>query len=285
MSPTLGERIIAWAAGDAAIQLLVLIGSRTRAAESPVGADVHADWDFQIATSEPGRFADGAWLAALGLPPLAYVLRPGRLGSALKASAVTANGELDLVVIPVEPLRGLVRLVLARQQAGNAQAMQALTDLSAVVAGGYRVLKGGDEFAAFYEHVAREVPPARLDDAAVRQVAEAFVCDYVFTCRKLARGELVAGRRWLHLHLVEANLRLGHELRLRRGQASFPDARRIERLDPENARAQELPGGSTVDELRQAVDQTADNHRRLVAALLGASWQWPDLGALGLGAE
>lgn len=285
MSPSLGERIMAWGAGDPAIQLLVLIGSRTREGETLASADAHSDWDFQVATSDPGRFAQGAWLAAIGLNPLAYVLRTGRLGSALKASAVTEMGELDLVVIPVEPLRGLVRLVQSRQQAGNGPAMQALTDLSAVVAGGYRLLKGGEEFSAFYEYVGREIPPARLDDAAVSQAAEAFVCDYVFTCRKIARGELIAAQRWLHQQLVEANFRLRHELRLRQGHPSFPDARRIERLDPAGARALAIPGGAGASDLRGATEQAAENHRRLVAALIGTAWQWPDLSRLGLRAE
>lgn len=285
MSPSLGERIIAWAAGDPAIQLLVLIGSRTRESDTPASADAHSDWDFQVATSDPGRFTQGAWLTAIGLKPLAYVLRTGRLGSALKASAVTEMGELDLVVIPVEPLRGLVRLVEGRQHAGNAQAMQALTDLSAVVAGGCRLLKGGEEFGAFYEYVKREIPPARLDDAAVRQAAEAFVCDYVFTCRKIARGELIAARRWLHQHLLEANFRLGHELRLRQGHLSFPDARRIEGLDPAGAAALAIPGGAAAADLGVATEQAAENHRRLVAALIGTAWQWPELGRLGLRAE
>lgn len=285
MSLSLGERITAWAAGDPAIQLLVMIGSRTRGAEAVSGADQHSDWDFQVATSDPGRFTSGAWLDALGLPPKAYVLRSGRLGSALKASAITAIGELDVVVIPVEPLRGLVRLVQSRQQAGNTQATQALTDLSAVVAGGYRVLKGGDEFGAFYAYVEREVSPARLDDTAVCQIAEAFVCDYVFTCRKLARGELLATQRWLHHHLVEANFRLAHELRLRRGQPSFPDARRIERLDPEAARVLMLPGGPGASDLAIALEQVAQNHRRLVEALVGGAWRWPDLSDLRLRAE
>ena len=204
-APSPGELIATWAAADPAIALCVLIGSQARAGDAATGPDAGSDWDFQLATAEPGRFADGAWLAALGLPPLAYALRPGRLGSALKATAVTARGELDVVVLPAEPLRGLARVVGAGGLPADPAARQALTDLSAVLAGGYRILKGEAEFGPFYAQVAGAVPPARLDDAGVRALAEGWVCDYVALRRRLARGELLAARRALHHQMAEGN--------------------------------------------------------------------------------
>ena len=77
-----------------------------------------------------------------------------------------------------------------------------------------------------------EVPDPRLDDAAVRNLAACFRCDQRWLERKLARRELVAAQRMLHLGLVEANLRLLHELRLRRKERSFPEGRRLERIAP-----------------------------------------------------
>ena len=280
-----GDLIPAWAAADPAIALCVLIGSQARAGDAATGPDAGSDWDFQLATAAPERFADGAWLAALGLPPLAYALRPGRLGSALKATAVTARGELDLVVLPAEPLRGLARLVAAGGLPAEAAARQALTDLAAVLAGGYRILKGAAEFGPFYARVAGAIPLARLDDAAVRALAEGWICDYVALRRRLARGELLAARRALHHQLAEGNARLLHELRLRQGQPSFPDVRRLERLDAAAAARLALPDAPDAAGLRAATRAAARTCRGLVRELLGTSWLWPDLGPLGLGGE
>lgn len=274
---TLGARIQAWAEREPTVQLCVLIGSRVRDPAAPTGADAHSDWDFQIATSHPQQFEDSSWLAALGMQPLAYALRPGRLGSALKASAVTVHGELDLVVIPVNPLREVARLLSGGARVVDPTVRQALIDLSAVLAGGYRFLKGAGEFADFYARVVREVPPARLDNSAVCRLAEVFVCDYVITCRRIDRGEWLAAQRWLHHQLAETNFRLLHELRLRGGRASFPDARWLEDLDEsrlEAVRVAALPEGAG---LRRAVEQAAETLRTLVVQLVGESWRWPDL--------
>jgi hypothetical protein len=278
MPATPGALIAAWAAADPALALCVLIGSQTRAGDAATGPDAGSDWDFQLATSTPERFADGAWLAALGLSPLAYALRPGRLGSALKATAVTARGEIDLVILPTEPLRGLARLVVGGARPPEPAARQALTDLAAVLAGGYRILKGEAEFGAFYARVAGAIPPARLDDAEVRRLAEGFVCDYVALRRRLARGELLAARRALHHQLAEGNARLLHELRLRRGLPSFPDVRRLERLDPAAAARLALPDTADAAGLHAGVLTAAQTCRDLLQELLGTAWRWPDLG-------
>ena len=280
-----GTLIPAWAAADPGIALCVLIGSHARAGDAATGPDAGSDWDFQLATAAPERFADGAWLAALGLPPLAYALRPGRLGSALKATAVTARGELDLVILPAEPLRGLARQVVAGGLPPEPAARQALTDLAAVLAGGYRILKGEAEFGPFYARVAAAIPPARLDDAAVRALAEGWICDYVALRRRLERGELLAARRALYLQLAEGNARLLHELRLRQGRPSFPDVRRLERLDAAAAARLALPEVADAAGLRLAARSAARTCRGLLRDLLGAGWRWPDLAPLGLGGE
>jgi hypothetical protein len=111
------------------------------------------------------------------------------------------------------------------------------------------------------------------------------VCDYVSTHRKLQRGELLAAQRWLHHQLAEANFRLAHELRLRRGQTSFPDARRIERLSNVALEDVTVSAYPKAADLRKAVEAAANGHRRLMTALLGDKWRWPDLKCLDLGAE
>lgn len=283
MDRNLGEIVVEWANSAPDVVMLVLIGSRVRPCGTVAAADGGSDWDFQIATTEPARFATADWLGPLGLKPLAYVLRPGRLGSSLKASAVTTTGELDLVVLPAEGLRELA----GRDGAGlpGGKDGPALRDLAAVLGGGYRMIKGEAEFGAFFRRVAGESRPLRLTDEDVVQLADAFCCDYVSTRRKIDRGELLAAERWLHLQLRETNFRLLHELRLRQGQISFPDGRRLEILaDPV---LQDWVAGTGTGEkgLRAAVENAANVHRKLVSALLGGAERWPDVTRLGLRTE
>lgn len=277
MKVSLGEKLISWAEAEAAVEMIALIGSRTRATGQAAAADSHSDWDFQLITSRPELFADRAWTGALGETLLAYVARPGRLGSARKVTALFSTGEVDLVVLPAAQVRAVHDLVRAGQHAANPPVMQGLTDLAAVLQGGYRILKGDGVYGEFYRFVAAKIPPPRLSDADVRNLADGFVCDYVSTRHKIERGEFLAAQRWLHHQLAEVNFQLLHELRQRMGQASFPDARRLESL------AAGQVGGVTVDAapnaaaLGAAVEKSAATCRRLMRELVGEAWQWPEL--------
>ena len=91
----------------------------------------------------------------------------------------------------VDGLRGVAQFVKAGKHSTNAQVSNAVSDLSAVLQGGYRIIIGAEEFAEFYEVVARLIPPPRLSDDEVRQLAEGFVCDYVSTCRKIDRESIL----------------------------------------------------------------------------------------------
>jgi hypothetical protein len=275
----LGTKLIRWAEAEPSIEAVALIGSRARGADDFAAADAHSDWDFQVVTSRPELFADASWLTALGLPPLAYAERLGRLGTTRKVSALFAEGELDWVVLTGTEVRRAMDLLKGGELASVPAVYQAVTDLSTVLQGGYRVLKGGREYIEFYDRVATSVPPARLSDVAVRQLAEGFACDYVSTLRKVERGELVAAQRWLHHHLVETNLRLLHELRQREGRVSYPDARRLETLADERATAVAVQGLLESASMRRAIEQSAATCRDLIRSLVGDSWSWPPLPA------
>ena len=280
-------RFAAWARHDPRIVAAIRIGSRVRGQGTPTGADEGSDYDFQVVTTVPEAFASARQLEEGGVGrPLAYVLRPGRFGSARKVSAVFADGELDVVPIPLGQAEWLHGQLALPEGPRAPRAAAALQDLAAVIAGGYEIFKGAERFGEVYARVRATVPPPRLTDDDVRECAEAFVCDYVSTCRKLARGELLATQRWLHHHLAETNFRLLHELQLRRGQTSFPDARRVERLveQPWPARVG-VDAALTVESLRAAGGEAAETCRLLVRELVGETWAWPDLAPLGLGGE
>ena len=270
-----GPAVIRWAEHESSVRALVLIGSRVHAGKpSAVAADEFSDWDFQVITSRPQHFNSGAWLQTAGLgEPLAYVARPGRLGAATKVSAVLRDGELDLVVIPVSRLRW-ARLLLGLGWATHVPAVrQAFGGLATVLRDGHRFVKGDAEWGAFFQRVLAEFPPPRLDNAAVRALAEGFVCDYVSTQHKIERGEFLAAQRWLHHQLAEVNFQLLHELRQRRGEPSLPDVRRMERfaIDTRGIEVRAMP---TTEGLRAATEKTATTLRELMTALV-PEWRWP----------
>jgi hypothetical protein len=271
---SLGARVQRWADGESAVAALVLIGSRARTAGDPLAADAFSDWDFQVVTSQPARFNSRAWLLAAGLDePLAYVTRPGRLGTATKVSAVLRDGELDVVVLPASRLRlakWFLRLGLATRVP---TVRHGLGGLATVLRGGYKIVIGEREWGAFFRRVATEIPLPRLNNAAVRALAEGFVCDFVSTRQKIARGELLAAQRWLHLQLAEANFQLLHELRQRRGEPTLPDVRRVEQL-PVDSRGIVVSAIPSAEGLQAAIEKSAETLRELMVALV-PDWRWP----------
>lgn len=272
------DSLAKWAGQATAVKAVVLIGSRVRPADDTHWqSDDQSDWDFQIITSQPEIFTRPAWTVGLGAgSPLAYVERMGVLGSSRKVSAVFPAMEMDLVVLPagrMQMARMAMSLGLHRQSAGL---RRALGDLAVVVRPGYLFLKGAADWEPFYRKVVAEVADPRLRNTDLLRLANGFVCDYVWFQRKLARGELIAARRMLHRGLAEVNLQLAHELKLRRGERSFPDGRRVERTHTSaDLAGLAVAGDGSVEALRVAAGQCAATLNRLMAGLAGADWQWP----------
>ena len=275
--PKSSDLFVQWAQHDPTIGAVVLIGSQARATDAPEAANAYSDWDFQIVTRRPERFAESGWIRTAGLPePAAYVLRLGRLGHGGKVTVVFPEMALDLVLIPALQL-GLAKWLLRFGLISRSpRALAALGDLALVLRPGYRLLKGEAKWGKFFERVATQIPPTRLDDEAIVAIAAGFVCDYVSTRQKIARGELLAAQRWLHHHLAEANFQLLHELRQRAGEKSYHDARRIEQVVDERwRRAVTVAAQPERESLRAAVELSAQTCRELMNALVGPKWRWP----------
>jgi hypothetical protein len=273
----LGIAFERWANNEPAIKALVLFGSRARASGSVDGANAGSDWDFQVITRQPSRFENAGWVSAAGISePIAYALRPRRVGSGVKVSAVFAEGELELVSTPAIQFSLAKWLWRFGLLARNRRAMTALGDLASLLRPGYRVVKGEAGWGRFFAHVATSIPPTRLDDEAIVGIAARFVCDYLSAKQKIDRGELLAAQRWLHHYLAEANFNLLHELRERRDEKSYHVARRIEQVVGERwRRAVTVAALPEPDSLRAAVEVSAQTCRELVAALIGERWHWP----------
>jgi hypothetical protein len=269
-------RFVAWARREPSITALVLIGSQTRASGA-AAADRFSDWDFQVATSRPELFAERNWTRSAGLPdPIVQAVRAGRLGRAAKATVIFPGGDLDLVLMPAGRLR-LAKWAMQLGLGARLARSPALRDLALVLGHGHRVEKGGAGWEDFFRRVASEIPPTRLEDHEVANLAEGFAADYLSTWQKIERGELLAAQRWLHVQLAETNFRLMHELRRRRGAPSYPDARRVETLYEDAAR--EAVAVSVAPEsasLARAVEHSAQSCRDTVTALIGTAWRWPE---------
>ena len=278
--PTLAARVATWAARSPEVAAVVLIGSRAREAGDPIaGVDGHSDWDFHVITSRPARFADRAWTTILEEgEPLVYAIRDGIVGKVKRVTVVFRDEEADFVVLPAAKMR-LARLAVACGLHRRSRRLaRFLGDLAIIARPGYRFLHGSAGWELFYRRVIAEVADPRLDDAEALRRADLFAADYVVVRRTLARGELLAAQRVLHRSLAEINFQLLHEVKLRRGERSFPDARRIERIaSTTELAAVTVAAGLTVAALDAALQQCAATCQNLMRELVGERWRWPDL--------
>ncbi|MEO7969021.1 MAG: hypothetical protein ABIS34_09530, partial [Opitutus sp.] len=202
----LGERVSEWAEQNASVKALVLIGSRARSDVDQVWrADSQSDWDFQVITSRPAIFLNADWTNCLGLELQTYALRRASLGGVPKQTAIFKEAEADFVIL------SSTTLVLARLAINigihkrSVSLRRRLQDLAVVIRPGWHFLKGKSSWEPFYLSVVRNVTDARLDDESVRRLADGFVCDALWTQRKIERGEFLAAQRAFHRNLLETN--------------------------------------------------------------------------------
>ena len=270
----------AWADRTPSVKGLVLIGSRERPAGDAIWkVDSESDWDFQIITSETKPFATRSWTRELvGMDLRHYATRVARVGGVPRINAIFTGAEADFKIIPADRLRLAKFLVGLGCHRKEGWVRRGLQDLAVVVRPGWRFLKGSKGWDGFYRRVVNEVSDARLNNDDAMALANVFVCEARWVRLKAVRGELAAVQRMLHRELGETNFRLLHELKLRRGEPSFPDARRIERVtSPAELSAVRVNARMEIEELLAAVTQSESTLRMLMAELVGDRWQWPEL--------
>jgi hypothetical protein len=258
---------------------MIIVGSRAHQPGDVSRADEWSDWDFQIVTSKPQLFETQDWTRAAGLPqPLIYVNRRGRLGHTDKVSAIFAEADLDLVLIPAGQLLALRWLILTGLAGYMPRARSAIKDLSTVLRHGHHFVKKNLKLEKLYAYLTSTSILEFLEDDVICQIADGYVCDYVSTFQKVRRGEFLAAQRWLHVNLSEAIFRLLHERNLRAGDKSFLDGRRIESIvSTEWREAVTIEAFPNSVSLYRALDKSAHTLRRLMSSLVGNKWCWPDL--------
>lgn len=269
----LTESFSAWAARTPGTEALVLFGSRARGM-----ADELSDWDFHLIADKTGFSLDAAWTLGLGLGrPLAYAVRDAIIGSNARISVVWPGADVDFVVLPSRSMK-LARLAVAAGLHRRSPSLRRrLADMALIIRPGYRFFHGEARWDAFYRRVRDEVPdPQPLPFDLVRR-AELFVADYVWIRGKIARGEFLAAQRVLHRSLVETNLELLAQLRRRRGQAGWPEGRRIESwASPEELAEVSVLSRPEPRALESALGRCAETFRHLIGQLETGGWRWPD---------
>jgi len=276
----LGAIMAAWAEKTPSVQGLVLIGSQQRTGfELFDRADEYSDWDFQIITTDIRMFLSSEWARSLpGMHLQAYAARVARIGAVPKVNVIFAETEMDLVIIPAHLARFMKIMVALGLHRNEGKIRQRLMEFALIIRPGWRILKGKSRWGRLYRKIVNEVPNPRLSDEAICRLADGFVCDYIWVVRKISRKELSAAQRTLHRELAEANFHLLHELKLRRGEKSFHEARRIERVG--SAAEIESVAVNTLlaaEALRSASDKCAATLRNLMHDLVSDKWQWPDV--------
>jgi hypothetical protein len=225
-----GDAIPAWLAAEPAVRSAVWFGSGAQPGTAV--ADGWSDCDLHLVVTGAESFECVDWAWALPDEKLCLQVARPATGGVRKVTAVFAQGQIDLVLVPMAQMRlarfGL-RLGLQRRLRFLAIA---LNEMATCLATGYRFLKGEQQWGAFYARVAAEMPGVRIADAEVRQLADVFLCELLWVQQKLERGELAAAQLALHRSLAETNFRLVRELQLRRRAPlpSFGLARRVETL-------------------------------------------------------
>ncbi len=267
----LAGAVTLWAHRTPAVRAAILLGSRARPAADPeVRPDASSDWDFQLVVARPALFRSPRWTDDLGCGrPQACVVRKALWAGGLKVSVAWTEAEADFMILPARPLRLLHWLSAAGCHRHEGWTRRSLQRLIHHVRPSWRFLKDAGWVEPLYRRSAAELPELRLEEAAVRQLVAEFWCSHRWVLRQLARGELVAAQRALHLELSEITLSLRHELSLRRGIPSFPFGRRLERFcPPEDQDAVTVSAECSRPALQAAAAKSAAACRALAEALL-----------------
>lgn len=219
-----------WLQSEHGVDAAILFGSQVRAAGAAAAADGWSDIDLHLVTSVATRLEKLDWAQAFPDRRLCLqVTRPATSG-VRKVTLLFEDGEADLVLVPTAKLRLAALLMKLGLHRRIDFVAAGLNNLSTIMGGGYRFLKGESAWGGFLARVVAEMPGFRLDDVQARQLADTALCDLLWVLQKLERGELVAAQRILHRNVLETNVVLLHELRVRRGEPTFQQARRVERL-------------------------------------------------------
>lgn len=214
------------------VRSAVLFGSAAASRFRPeLGRKRAADFDFHVVTSSPDALEALDWKTEFGR--LGYSLHICRkaTGGVRKLTIVCTEGQIDIVLVPHFAMRLASLAILFDLQRRFAPIRLALNEMATCLHSGYTFIKGESVWGELYTNVS-QLPGIRLSNMEIQKMADAFLIDALWVLQKINAGELVAAQHVLHCKLVETNLRLWRELRLRKGYSfsSFGLGRRAEQI-------------------------------------------------------
>jgi hypothetical protein len=268
--------ITAWLNAEKSVESAVLFGSSARPASDIVTA--WPDIDLHIVTNAVSRFEKTDWANVFPSNEFCLSIVRRATGGVNKITVVFREGEAEFVLVPASMLR-IVRIGVWLGLHKKSRPMKnALNEFSTCIRTGYRFLKGESTWGKFYSKVATQFPGVRLNDIEACHFADLTLRELLWILRKLQAGEIIASQHMLHRTLVDTNLKLIRELRLRRGQPlpSFGLGRHAERLLTERELGWlRIDARLNREELRQASLNALVGLKGLMSELV-PNWKVPD---------
>jgi hypothetical protein len=213
-----------WANAQADIRALVQIGSRV---QKGAIVDAWSDYDYQLITSNPGKYRDGSFCREIGK---CWVCGTHvAFGNSLKVTAVYEGAlEADFVVLRSSDV-AIATTVLrwpGTQSLWPRALKSGIANLRIVVGPGWKMIKGGAPWEKRFSRVTPYV--AALTSNEFTALCANFWAQAVWAAKKAMRGEFRASQRCIHEHLIDGTLRVAQEEALLEGRKAYPLGRRAE---------------------------------------------------------
>jgi len=189
------------------------------------------DFDFHLVTSAPRILEKYDWAEKLSAQGYCFQVSRQATGGARKLTIICSEGQLDLVLVSISAVRVASLAIRVGLMRHFALMRRALNEMATCLHSGYSFTKGQEAWGDFYSRVSR-LPGVRLSNMDAVRMADGFLVDALWVLQKTMTGEFVAAQHVLHCKLVDTNLRLWREIRLRKGSPlqSFGLGRRVETI-------------------------------------------------------
>lgn len=248
------ETLSRWAHAQPDIKALVQIGSRV---QSTGTVDHWSDFDYQLVTTRPNRYADGLFASEISR---CWAVGASRaFGNVTKISAIFEDTlEVDFVILRSWELRVATAALRwpKTQRWWPAILRSGTEDLRRVAGLGWKIIKGGNGWEKRYSRITPF--RAQLTKPNFDALCGEFWSNLVWAAKKTERGEFFAAQRAFHEVLFEKSLRLLEEEGVLNGKAAKPFARRAEQwIDPQRLDEVKIPIAPNRESLFAALDRVS----------------------------